>query len=219
MVLEQTFHSAFGNGARFFARWGAASFVFWLASLVLSGWELAEVLRNGQLSAEARRLHTIFLWPIGIGVTVTYVASAYEFLRRVYRVRKFLIERGGLQFASWPETIISFGFPIANFFVPWNRLDVIRETLRTYRHTGTFSLASDPEKKLRTLGIVWGIQSLCTIRGSIEDATWLTIVLVANVVFLGLSLWTFYIATRWLSELQTDFETAGSDVDSPAPTP
>ena len=206
MALERTFQSAFCNGARFFARWGVASFAFWFALLALYAWGLADVLRHGSIPAESKRVQDLLLWPLGIGSVVTFIASAYEFLRRVYRVRKFLIERGSLQFASWPETVITFGFPIANFFVPWNRLDVIRETLRSHRDTGKFALASDPEKKLRTLGIVWGITSLVTIRGHIEDATWMTTVLVANIVLVGLSLWTFNMAARWLSELQTDFE-------------
>lgn len=207
MALEGTFQSAFGNGARLFARLGVATFAFWFASLTLSAWALADVLRYGTILPESKRLQDFLLWPIGIGSAATFIASAYEFLRRVYRVRKFLIERGGLQFASWPETVIAFGFPIANFFVPWNRLDVIRQTLRSHRQTGQFALASEPEKKLRTLGIIWGITSLVTISGGpIEDATWMIAVLVANLVLVGLSLWTFNMATRWLSELQTDFE-------------
>jgi len=214
VALEKTFQSAFSNEARHFARWGVASFAFWLALLVLYAWGLAEVLRHGAIPAETKQLQDLILWPLGIGAAATSIASAYEFLRRVYRVRKFLIERGGLQLASWPETIIAFGFPIANFFVPWNRLDVIRETLRRHRHTGKFALASNPEKKLRTLGIIWGITSLVTIRGHIEDATWMTLYLAVNLVLTGLSLWTFNIATRWLSELQIDFEAvtvAGAD--------
>ncbi|ANP47545.1 hypothetical protein [Candidatus Viadribacter manganicus] len=207
MAFERTFQSAFSNGARFFALWGIASFAFWFALLVLYAWGLADVLRHGAIHAEARRLQDFLVLPIGIGSAVTFIASAYEFLRRVYRVRKFLIERGGLQFASWPETMIAFGFPIANFFVPWNRLDVIREALRSHRNTGKFALVSDPEKKLRTLGIVWGVMSLVTTRGAIiEDATWMAVSLMVDVVMVCLSLWTFDMATRWLSELQTDFE-------------
>lgn len=216
VALERTFQSAFGNGARYFARWGVASFAFWFALLALYAWGLADVLLHGSIPGESKRLQDLLVWPIGIGTGLTFIASAYEFLRRVYRVRKFLIERGGVQFANWPETVIAFGFPIANFFVPWNRLDVIRATLRSHRDTGKFAIASDPEKKLRTLGIVWGITSLVTIRGSVEDATWMTIVLVANIVLLGLSLWTFNMATRWLSELQTDFDAV---VDAPSGLP
>lgn len=215
VALERTFQSAFGNGARFFARWGVASFAFWFGLLALYAWGLADVLRHGAIPAESKQLQDLFLWPIGIGSAVTFIASAYEFLRRVYRVRKFLIERGGLQFASWPVTVIAFGFPIANFFVPWNRLDVIRATLRSHRDTGKFALASDSEKKLRTLGIVWGITSLVTIRGQIEDATWMTTVLVVNLVLVGLSLWTFNMATRWLSEVQTDFEAVADATNGP----
>lgn len=215
MALEKTFQSAFGNGARFFARWGVALFVFWFALLALYAWALADMLRHGAIPAESKRLQDLLLWPIGIGSAVTFIASAYEFLRRVYRVRKFLIERGGLEFASWPVTLIAFAFPIANFFVPWNRLDMIRATLRSHRDTGKFALASDPEKKLRTLGIVWGITSLVTIRGHIEDATWMTMVLVANVVLVGLSLWMFNMATRWLSEIQTDFEAVAGATGGP----
>jgi len=199
VALERTFQSAFDNGARFFARWGVASFAFWFALLALYAWGLADLLRHGSIPSESKRVQDLLLWPIGIGSVVTFIASAYEFLRRVYRVRKFLIERGGLQFASWPETVIAFGFPIANFFVPWNRLDVIRETLRSHRDTGRFALASDPEKKLRTLGIVWGITSLVTIRGHIEDATWMTMVLVANIVLVGLSLCYRPISRQWRS--------------------
>lgn len=213
MALERTFQSAFGNGARFFARWGVASFAFWFGLLALYAWGLADVLRHGAIPAESKRLQDLLLWPLGIGSAVTFIASAYEFLRRVYRVRKFLMERGGLEFASWPVTLIAFGFPIANFFVPWNRLDVIRATLRSHRDTGKFALVSDPEKKLRTLGIVWGITSLVTIRGHIEDATWMTMVLVANVVLVGLSLWTFNMAARWLSEVQTDFEAVAAEAE------
>lgn len=206
MTLDRTFQSAFGNGARYFAGWGVASFTFWFALLALHAWGLADVLLHGSIPGESKRLQDLLVWPIGIGAVLTFIASACEFLRRVYRVRKFLIERGGVQFASWPETVIAFGFPIANFFVPWNRLDVIRATLRSHRDTGKFVIASDPEKKLRTLGIVWGITSLVTISGRTEDAAWMIMVLVVNLMLFGLSLWTFSVATRWLSELQTDFE-------------
>lgn len=206
VALENTFQSAFGNGARNFAQWGVALFAFWFASLAVYGWELADLLRDGVISANARPIQDTLSSAFAIGLMVTSIASAFEFLRRVYRVRKFLVERGGLQFAGWLETLITFVIPIANFFVPWNRLDTIRETLRSHRDTGAFVVASQPEPKLRNVGIVSGIASLVTIRGHMEDLTWMTMVFVSNIVLVGLSLWTFNMATRWLSELQTDFE-------------
>lgn len=216
MALERTFRSAFSNRARFFAQWGVASFALWFALLALYAWGLVDVVRHGAIPAESKRLQDLLLWPIAIGSAVTFLASAFEFLRRVYRVRRFLMERGGVQFANWPVTVIAFGFPIANFFVPWNRLDVIRETLRSYRDTGQFALASDPEKKLRTAGIIWGIASLVNIRGNIEDVSWMTTVLVVNLVLVRLSLCTFSMAVRWLSELQADFEAVEADAGGSA---
>lgn len=208
MELEKTFASAFGNSARYFAGWGIASFAFWLALLAFYAWELSELIQYGAISATIARLHQFLLLPIALGAGLTFLVSAIEFLRRVYRVRKFLMQRGRLEFASWLETVITFGVPIANFFVPWNRLDVIRETLRGYVETKNLNVVSDPKKKLRTLGILWGINSLVSVRGHVEDPTWMSMVLAVESVLLALSLWTFVLATKWLSELMSDFEVA-----------
>lgn len=164
------------------------------------------MLRDGAAQPETKRLREILLQPIGIGAVVCLMVSALQFVERVYRIRQFLIDRGKLQFADWPLTVIAFGFPIANFFVPWNRFDVIRETLRRHRDTGKLEVVSRPEKKLRMLGIIWGINSLFTVQGDLENATWKPMVLAGGLVSTALSAWTFYIAVRWLSELQSDFE-------------
>jgi hypothetical protein len=206
LALERSHLSAFNNGARFFAGWGTVLFAFWFASLALYAWQLAYAIRDEEISSETIRLQGLLLILIVFGLVVSFIASSYEFLRRVYRVRKFLTEHGGIKFANWPETVIAFGLPIANFFVPWNRLDSIRATLRLFCETGNITLALNPEKKLRTLGIVWGILSCITIQGSFEGDILMFIFLVANTVSFALSLWTFNMATRWLSELQFDFE-------------
>lgn len=210
MALEKTFRSAFDNDARYFALWGVAMFALLFAGLAAFAVSLIDVARLGEISENTRHLLALFKGPFVIGLVTTTLASAFEFLRRVYRVRRFLVDRGGIRFANWPETLVAFVFPIANFFVPWNRLDVIRETLRTYVTTRKFAVSQAPEKKARTLGILWGMTSIVSVGGiQIEDAAWMSFMLSVNVVMSLVWLASFVLAARWLSELMADFEKLG----------
>ncbi|MCC6786685.1 MAG: hypothetical protein IT547_02510 [Hyphomonadaceae bacterium] len=214
MALEKTFGSAFGNAAMSFAVLGTVSFVMFLASLGLSGWGLVQVLLEGAVSRETRLIQQTVMPPLAICAVIAFSSSAFVFLSRVYRVRKFLTDKGVGKFSGWLETLIAFGIPVANFFVPWNRLDVIRETLRNYRETGSNKIALDAKKKLRGVGIAWGITSLISVRGQIEEGAWMSVALAVDFGLFALSLWTFVIATRWLSELETDIQAVverGSD--------
>ena len=206
-MLEKSFNSAFQNGAGTFARLGIAHFVVISVYFVAYIWDLPAAVRNTTDTDSVRALQNDAVTAIlAVGIVGLFLVSAVEFLRRVFRVRKYLAGVGGLRFANWYETLFAFAVPIANFFVPWNRLDVIRATLRTRRRTGVFVVATDPEKKLRTLGILWGCSSLFSASAKTADPVWMSVVLVLQVTLVALSLWMFTIAVRWLSELQEDFE-------------
>lgn len=205
MSLAHTFKSALGNRAKFFAYLGIAYFSFSVAILAVLAWQFFETLSHGVIPLATERVQAFLLIPLGLGLLLTLVVSAFEFLRRVYRVRKFLIKRGKLQFPSWTVTLIAFAAPIANFFVPWNRLDIIRQTLSTYRWKREFVIPTAPERKLRSLGILWGISSLVTMSGNSDDPSSLLIELIAYSMLTALAACQFILATKWLSELSSDF--------------
>lgn len=206
MALERTFQSALRNSAKYFAGWGLASFSCAFVAVILRGWMLARRIVDGPVSSGLEQPEAVAISLLSAGATVMAVIAACEFLRRIYRVRKFLSEASDAKFPSWPVTLLAFGVPLANFFVPWNRLDTIRASLRAYRE-GSRSLPTPlPEKKLRTVGIAWGVMSLIAVRGEIESVSWMSMVLAIDLALVVLSFWSFSIAARWLSELQSDFE-------------
>ena len=213
MTGKKTFRSAFQNGVNAFVFSGVAYFVFVLLSLALGAWSVIESLLEGEASRLVLSLQNTLSLPLTILSLFAFLLSSFVFLQRVYVVRSFLIQRGVGQFPNWPQTIVSFGVPVLNFFVPRNRLDVVRETLRQYRETRRLDVVQKPEKRLRGVGIAWGILSLVSVGGP-----WTMLVLPVSFALLVLSFWTFVVATAWLAELERDFRALKND-GSQTPTP
>ena len=210
MTFKREFSDAFSNSAKYFARWGIAQFVFYFGAQAMSAFYFFQVLIHGSsrvLELPAWYFPTLLV--LGICLLITVIGSAIAFLIPVYRVRKFLQETGRVRFKDWLVTVICFGLPIVSFFLPWNRINVIEGTLRTYRETGTFEHTIPERNRLRLVGIIWGIGS---VSGSFSlgtsEVTTVGIAVILDLLGLILLLWGFITATRWLTELLDDFDAA-----------
>lgn len=210
MTFKRAFRDAFSNRAKYFVRWGIAEFVFYFGVQAMSVFLFVQVVIHGSTRAVALPFwYTPALVALGIAAGIAFVGSAFTFLIQVYRVRKYLQDVGGLVFKNWFLTVICFGLPIVNFFLPWNRINVIEGSLQTYRRTGTFEHTIPDTNKLRRVGIIWGVASFMSFRiytGS--EVINLGIVVLLDIVEMLLLLWAFITATRWLTELVDDFDAA-----------
>jgi hypothetical protein len=149
---------------------------------------------------------------------VVWALSAYCFLRVVWRAKQFLSEVGRLDLPGFGTTVFSFAIPFANFYVPWNRLGIIKKSLHHFAKSRSFELVTRGWSGVIVLGALYlfaaliGRVAMTMPVNTIDDLEALnSFGFFATIAWLA----SFLFAAAWLSGLCRDLRVAKSPSGAP----